>query len=301
MYQQKAKRRLCSALLLPNKSSLAGTPMLHHCAQEEISESRIGGKIPKLEKSEGVLSSDEYEDIFRAVLGRTGPASPQAHAGEVRPTLKGSITPLKQSHHQKNPAAPKAEPLDPVPIDPGKASLKGTWHRGACVAWVQCAKLNCKKWRRLGQDVDPLLLPEDWCCEQNSECQSCSCADPEEKCLEDEDIIYAAFIPGCVVWAKQFGYPWWPAMIDSDPDSASYFMFKHCTDPLPWKYHVTFLGDKVSRAWICMRHMKPFSDHSPESLGVYKEKNRELKKMLVNSIGMAHEVLSLGIQVYGSG
>ncbi|XP_004920123.2 zinc finger CW-type PWWP domain protein 1 isoform X2 [Xenopus tropicalis] len=295
MYPQRAKRRLRPEPLQPNHSPLARMAP-HHRVKEEPNEPRIRGKIPKLQTSEGTLSSRDYEEIFGAVLGNPGRAPPQVtggitDAGDVDPALR--VTPWK---HKRNPTAPQAEPPGSAPIESAKASPVGPWQRGVCVAWVQCAEPNCKKWRRLGQDVDPLLLPEDWCCEQNMESQYRSCAEPEEPCSGDVDLIYAAFIPGCLVWAKQSGYPWWPAMIDSDPDSAYFFKFKHCTDPLPWKYHVTFLGDAVSRAWICSSHLKPFRDHSPESLKVYKEKNQELKKMLVKSIGMANAVLSLGIQ-----
>ena len=28
---------------------------------------------------------------------------------------------------------------------------------------------------------------------------------------------------GTVVWAKMIGYPWWPAILDNDPDYDSFY------------------------------------------------------------------------------
>ena len=48
-----------------------------------------------------------------------------------------------------------------------------------------------------------------------------SCDVPEETWDEDEhaeDYIFTKFTEGSLVWAKMAGYPFWPAMIEVDPD-----------------------------------------------------------------------------------
>ncbi|XP_075440212.1 zinc finger CW-type PWWP domain protein 1-like [Ascaphus truei] len=173
---------------------------------------------------------------------------------------------------------------DPVPLS-------------QCVAWVQCYRESCMKWRRLERAVDPSLLPEHWSCSMNTDTRYNSCDIPEETWSGCEnDIIYAAFIPGSLVWAKQYGYPWWPAMIDSDPDSANYFLFANSVDQLPSKYHVTFLGESASRAWVSSSLLRTFLTHYPESLGLRKMKNPEIKQKLEFSINMARNALTMGIQ-----
>ncbi|XP_053320893.1 zinc finger CW-type PWWP domain protein 1 [Spea bombifrons] len=152
------------------------------------------------------------------------------------------------------------------------------------------------RWRRLGEDVDPLLLADDWSCEQNTDVSYNRCQTPEETCADsDDEIVYTTFVPGSIVWAKQHGYPWWPAVIDYDPDSPEYFVFNNSVDPLPSKYHVAFLEEPVTRAWVCSTHLKSFHRHSADSINK-KLKNADMSLKLEGSIKMAHEALALGIQ-----
>ncbi|KAF8785924.1 Zinc finger CW-type PWWP domain protein 1 like protein [Argiope bruennichi] len=89
-------------------------------------------------------------------------------------------------------------------------------------------------------------------------------------CLEQK------YKPGTLVWAKVFGYPYWPAMIEDDPDEGTYSK-DLTTAP---KYHVVSLEDPPSRAWISLTcditwitvtsirffHMLPPIDKRRESL-----------------------------------
>uniref|UniRef100_A0A674K437 Zinc finger CW-type and PWWP domain containing 1 n=1 Tax=Terrapene triunguis TaxID=2587831 RepID=A0A674K437_9SAUR len=138
-----------------------------------------------------------------------------------------------------------------------------------CVAWVQCSYPSCEKWRRLSSDTDPSVLPEDWTCSQNTDLQYKSCDVPEEMWSGSEnEVVYATYVPGSIIWAKQFGYPWWPAMVECDPDIGEYFLFSSRLDSLPSKYHVTFFGESVSRAWISATMLRNFHVFSTESLGL---------------------------------
>lgn len=37
------------------------------------------------------------------------------------------------------------------------------------------------------------------------------------------DLIHTRYTAGSVVWAKTKGWPWWPVMIDDDPDTEQYY------------------------------------------------------------------------------
>nr|XP_038945976.1 zinc finger CW-type PWWP domain protein 1 isoform X7 [Rattus norvegicus] len=136
---------------------------------------------------------------------------------------------------------------------------------GHCVIWVQCSSPKCEKWRQLRGDIDPSVLPDDWSCDQNPDLNYNRCDIPEESWTGCEsDVAYASYVPGSIVWAKQYGYPWWPGMIECDPDLGEYFLFASHLDSLPSKYHVTFFGEAVSRAWIPVRMLKNFQELSLE-------------------------------------
>ncbi|XP_029436420.1 zinc finger CW-type PWWP domain protein 1 isoform X2 [Rhinatrema bivittatum] len=166
-----------------------------------------------------------------------------------------------------------------------------------CIAWVQCSLENCQKWRRLETSLDPSSLPENWSCSENLDVKYNSCDVPEETWSGSEpDVIYATFIPGSIVWAKQYGYPWWPGMVESDPDIGDYFLFTSQLDQLPSKYHITFLGDCVSRAWIPTSMLKNFNEMSTDDTGLKKVKNKDYSPALDAAIKMAKEAEKLNIQ-----
>nr|XP_023969023.1 zinc finger CW-type PWWP domain protein 1 isoform X1 [Chrysemys picta bellii] len=166
-----------------------------------------------------------------------------------------------------------------------------------CVAWVQCSYPSCEKWRRLSSDTDPSVLPEDWTCSQNTDLQYKSCDVPEEMWLGSEnEVVYATYVPGSIIWAKQFGYPWWPAMVECDPDIGEYFLFSSRLDSLPSKYHVTFFGESVSRAWISAPMLRNFHAFSTESLGLKTLRSKDSRQKLDSAVRMAKEAERISIQ-----
>ncbi|GFY41557.1 zinc finger CW-type PWWP domain protein 1 [Trichonephila inaurata madagascariensis] len=116
--------------------------------------------------------------------------------------------------------------------------------------WIECTK--CKKWRKNIQYSESHEVPESWDCSmlnlENGKRGSCD--NPEEE-AEDE---YLEYCPGSVVWAKLQGYPWWPGMVDENPD----------VEEFEWKeekiryYNVTFLDDRPTHAWIPETFICPF-------------------------------------------
>uniref|UniRef100_A0A8D2DU09 Zinc finger CW-type and PWWP domain containing 1 n=1 Tax=Sciurus vulgaris TaxID=55149 RepID=A0A8D2DU09_SCIVU len=171
---------------------------------------------------------------------------------------------------------------------------------GQCLVWVQCSSPNCEKWRRLRGNIDPSILPDNWSCEQNTDLDYNRCDIPEEIWTgRESDVAYASYVPGSIIWAKQYGYPWWPGMVESDPDLGEYFLFASHLDSLPSKYHVTFFGETVSRAWIPVNMLKNFQELSLELAGVKKCRNKDYSQKLVAAIMMAQkaEQTSIGERV----
>uniref|UniRef100_A0A096N150 Zinc finger CW-type and PWWP domain containing 1 n=1 Tax=Papio anubis TaxID=9555 RepID=A0A096N150_PAPAN len=172
---------------------------------------------------------------------------------------------------------------------------------GQCLVWVQCSFPNCGKWRRLCGNIDPSVLPDNWSCDQNTDVQYNRCDIPEETWTGlESDVAYASYIPGSIIWAKQYGYPWWPGMIESDPDLGEYFLFTSHLDSLPSKYHVTFFGETVSRAWIPVNMLKNFQELSLELSGMKKRRNDCSQKLGV-ALMMAQEAEQISIQLQLSG
>ncbi|XP_058536694.1 zinc finger CW-type PWWP domain protein 1 isoform X2 [Ochotona princeps] len=168
---------------------------------------------------------------------------------------------------------------------------------GQYLVWVQCSSSNCEKWRRLHGNIDPSVLPDNWSCAQNPDLKYNSCDIPEESWTgRDSEVAYATYIPGSIIWAKQYGYPWWPGMVESDPDLGEYFLFASHLDLLPSKYHVTFFGETVSRAWIPVNMLKNFQELSLELTGMKKYRNKDFSQKLGAALIMAQQAEQISIQ-----
>ncbi|XP_013364930.1 PREDICTED: zinc finger CW-type PWWP domain protein 1 isoform X2 [Chinchilla lanigera] len=166
-----------------------------------------------------------------------------------------------------------------------------------CIVWVQCSSPNCRKWRRLCRNIDPSVLPDNWFCYQNTDVDYNCCDIPEEAWTGNEsEVVYASYIPGSIIWAKQYGYPWWPGMVEADPDLEEYFLFASHFDSLPSKYHVTFFGETVSRAWIPANMLKNFQELSLEQTGVKKCRNKDYIQKLEVAVTMAYKARQTGIE-----
>ncbi|XP_051851982.1 zinc finger CW-type PWWP domain protein 1 isoform X1 [Antechinus flavipes] len=189
--------------------------------------------------------------------------------------------------------------------DQEEAGGEKTSNFSQCIAWVQCSFPSCAKWRRLLGNTDPSVLPDDWSCSQNTDLQFNHCDIPEESWSGCEtDVVYASYIPGSIIWAKQYGYPWWPGMVESDPDLGEYFLFASQQDVLPSKYHVTFFGDTASRAWIPSNMLKNFRELSLEQVEPVRSsqelrkriRNKDCSQKLMAALVMAQDAQRISIQ-----
>ncbi|KAF4532361.1 hypothetical protein B566_EDAN003665 [Ephemera danica] len=96
--------------------------------------------------------------------------------------------------------------------------------------WVQCT--DCDKWRYLSTITDPQKVELNWKCSMNpnSNFSSCEAKEILPPALEEQDMIYSPFSVGSLVWVLQPGYPWWPAMVDDDPDTEQFYWLNDYSD-----------------------------------------------------------------------
>ncbi|CAG9857211.1 unnamed protein product [Phyllotreta striolata] len=115
----------------------------------------------------------------------------------------------------------------------------------------------CDKSRYLPDVVDPLDIPDMWYCFMNPDENFNNCA-RDEVIDEDEDyLIQNSYNAGSIVIAKHYKLPWWPGMVEDDPDIEDYYRLKDTM--VPTHYHVTFFDSgKSSRAWVKAANIKPF-------------------------------------------
>ncbi|XP_055521222.1 zinc finger CW-type PWWP domain protein 1-like isoform X4 [Leucoraja erinacea] len=236
------------------------------------------GRTAKPNKEIPTLSDSQYEMIFQSVIDKS---------------LEECIDEASEVNKERRKHKRKGQPKKIVPdytrfIDDDEETAIDNY-----VAWAQCGRKMCGKWRRLKDNVDPATLAKDWTCSQNPDPLYNSCDLPEEAWDgKDNDIIYAELVPGSIVWAKQSGYPWWPAMVEHDPQSGKYFMFTSDSDQCPSKYHVTFFDNIVTHAWISVSLIKSFQEN-PRDKSISK---RDFAKRINAGRKMAEAAQKVKIQ-----
>ncbi|KAL4221733.1 Zinc finger CW-type PWWP domain protein 1 [Mactra antiquata] len=131
--------------------------------------------------------------------------------------------------------------------------------------WVMCCNSDCMKWRYLHNVSDPSQIPDRWTCSMNTDSEHNSC-DKSEENYDESDHIFTKYTEGSVVWAKMSGYPWWPAMVEIDPDTETFFSTDSDDPMIPTHYHVVFLDDHVSRVWVKSDQIVQFTEEEDPSL-----------------------------------
>ncbi|XP_055795133.1 zinc finger CW-type PWWP domain protein 1-like isoform X2 [Salvelinus fontinalis] len=160
--------------------------------------------------------------------------------------------------------------------------------------WVQCSRSVCGKWRRVERHVDLAALPSDWTCIHDTGPGLCEAA--EDSWSEQEcDVINSSLVPGSLVWAQQIGYPWWPAIVERDPDTKTFCQFNRNTDLYPCRYHVTYLGEPVSRAWVCRSKVRNYTELTEDAAITGKSLQR-FKKKLREAVRIATQAQSIPLK-----
>ncbi|XP_052214200.1 zinc finger CW-type PWWP domain protein 1-like isoform X2 [Dreissena polymorpha] len=165
--------------------------------------------------------------------------------------------------------------------------------------WVQCCSSSCQKWRHLPEVNDPTCVPENWTCSMNTREEYNSCSKPEES-YDESNHIYTKVTEGSVVWAKMTGYPWWPAMVEIDPDAETYFSLEEEDSMTPSHYHVVFFDDRVSRCWVRAQHVLQFSaDDQDISYTIPKKFQKEVAAAKKNALRALSCTLKERIELFG--
>ncbi|TMS21206.1 Histone-lysine N-methyltransferase NSD2 [Larimichthys crocea] len=73
--------------------------------------------------------------------------------------------------------------------------------------------------------------------------------------------LLTCFSVGELVWTKVSGYPWWPCMVTTDPESNSHFKQKQkvASSRSGVLYHVQYFGDAPERGYIFEKNMVSFT------------------------------------------
>jgi len=167
-------------------------------------------------------------------------------------------------------------------------------------SWVQCDNGECSKWRRLDHLNDLSSVQCDsWVCSMNKDefRNNCECSQesiPDESDEEvDDESIYTNHKPGDLVLAKMVGYPWWPGIVEDDPDFDSYFYLEKKNGKRVVSYHVTFLGKEVSRAWFAESSVASFDGHETlTDLGQLSYRGKSFKRTVEKALENAKTALA---------
>lgn len=143
-----------------------------------------------------------------------------------RTRYEGSLCELPEDNTVNTEVLPKS-------ISERKRWLKLTHDVGL---YVTCDR--CNKSRYLPDCKDPLDLPEFWYCHMNPDVTHNTCDVPEQSISMSIQklLISNLYNAGSIVWAKQEGYPWWPAMVDDDPLYGVYFALENEDDDVPVRF-----------------------------------------------------------------
>ncbi|XP_060141219.1 zinc finger CW-type PWWP domain protein 1 isoform X3 [Globicephala melas] len=234
--------------------------------QEIKGKAQDSKKAEKKEKGKSTLTNAEFEEIVQIVL--------QKSLQECLENEKMEKAQSGHEHRQKDQLKKTVQDHSQI-RDQQKGEGSGF---GQCLVWVQCSSPNCEKWRRLRGNIDPSVLPDNWSCDQNTDfhlmrlfpsLHSSSpladleynhCDIPEETWTGHEnEVAYASYIPGSIIWAKQYGYPWWPGMVESDPDLGEYFLFASHLDSLPKKCKNKDFSQKLGAALMMAQEAEQIS------------------------------------------
>ncbi|CAN9502627.1 unnamed protein product [Ophioblennius macclurei] len=84
---------------------------------------------------------------------------------------------------------------------------------------------------------------------------------PEEPAAAAEPAAPGRFCVGDLVWTKVSGYPWWPCMVTTDPESNNHLKQRQ-KSPRSRSgvlYHVQYFGDTPERGYVFEKNMVSFS------------------------------------------
>ncbi|XP_065060700.1 zinc finger CW-type PWWP domain protein 1-like [Rhopilema esculentum] len=168
--------------------------------------------------------------------------------------------------------------------------------------WVQCDNPECQKWRRIDYVIDiDEVENEKWVCEMNKDEKKSACEASQETIgTEDEDDPCTTdHEPGMVLWGKVPGYPWWPCMVDNDPDIETFYWNEadESSSEQKTSIHVTFFGKQCTRAWLYPHSLRDFSGkENIKDMGSMKFRGTNFKNDVTDAFNDAKQSLTLSVK-----
>ncbi|XP_049779553.1 zinc finger CW-type PWWP domain protein 1-like [Schistocerca cancellata] len=269
---------------------------------KSTSQTRKTSKKPKLSNSTKEMEPSGDADELSPKCQSSNKTTTPAPSGEVlskeRPcklTLSSNSKIDSESSHLVS--SQQETPLSQPPAQYSlKRRLKWLQVRREVGVWVQCCNESCSKWRYLDSTRDPQQVPRKWFCNMNQDKSLASCTAPQKgpSIMQELDLIENEYTAGSVVWARLAGYPWWPAMVDDDPDVEQYYWITTLSD-IPTHYNVVFFDEKPpTRAWITPKNLRPFSGHeSGRQYKVTVHRGIDYSKRLAVAKAQATEALEM--------
>ncbi|XP_059124821.1 zinc finger CW-type PWWP domain protein 2 isoform X2 [Peromyscus eremicus] len=154
--------------------------------------------------------------------------------------------------------------------------------------WVQCENEGCLKWRMLSAEAAARVEhSEPWYCFMNTDSSYNSCSVSEEDFPAESQflesgykIVYSQLPLGSLVLVKLQNWPSWPGILCPDPFKGKYVTYDQ--DGNVEKYHIEFLGDPHSTAWISATFVGHYSltlkmQVSKNNIEKYYSKNNKKK------------------------
>ena len=136
--------------------------------------------------------------------------------------------------------------------------------------WAQCSIATCSKWRYLAGVKDPAKVKMRFTCRDcpDPRYDSCEAVQQSWDSSLDPHFVEINFTAGSLVWARLDGFPAWPAMVEDDPDTGSFFWTDEVDSKVASSYHVVFLegeGVKVTRCWLSTSRLRRFDCVKPST------------------------------------
>jgi len=267
---------------------------------------KIGkGETPRLKPvkkptSKGIEKSRNGNDVKKPNVAKKT-ATPKAFPSLARKSLAGSGKIAKRPKKRKLPKKAVVSQLNAARGNAGfsqisaASALLDLQKLRTAGTWVRCSLQHCGKWRKL-QEKDPSQVVSKWECRKNPDVDYSQCSTPEQRWSPGPEWVQNRFTVGSLVYAQIQGFPAWPAMVDDDPDTGSFF-WTGVDENGEWElrpshYHVVFFDQRgVSRAWVLDGKLTCFTGLSASLTKEMKNNGRLMKAVHLAEEAMKEDLM----------
>lgn len=241
------------------------------------------------------IDEDEPESISPVADSRVGNQLSKEPQSSTTSSLKRKRpVNLNESRPAKRMKRPEKVPVRPR-SEEGRQDKRKVRGGGTDTAlYVQCCNKSCATWRQVKEYTDGAQVPDYWVCSMNRDAMNRVCGKGGNHFSGTE--VKIKYPRGTLVWGKLKGYPWWPGMIDYNPDSDEFFWIDEKiskTDPA--RYNIIFFEreNDVSSAWVRTEDIRADQDQSPATNVVLSQ---EVRDNLAQSMVIFGEARKLSVE-----